>query len=78
MRPSANEREAINRIIMEELVHGVFKPEAMAVFQRIITRMKNEGFDAVVLGCTEIPTRPSGAQRPAKRSRGKAFRFPSL
>ena len=45
----------INRIIMDELVYGVFKPEAIANFQRVIGRMKGEGCDAVVLGCTEIP-----------------------
>jgi aspartate racemase len=55
LRPDATEREQINRIIMDELVYGVFKPEAVAVFQRIITRMQHEGCDAVVLGCTEIP-----------------------
>lgn len=55
MRPSTIERDAINRIIMDELVRGVCKPEAVAVLQRVITRMKNEGRDAVVLGCTEIP-----------------------
>jgi aspartate racemase len=55
MRPSELEREEINRIIMEELVYGVFKPESLACFQRVIGRMKDEGCDAVVLGCTEIP-----------------------
>lgn len=56
VRPSTEEREEINRIIFEELVHGVFKPEAVAYFQRVIGRMKDEdGCDAVVLGCTEIP-----------------------
>lgn len=55
LRPNAEEREEINRIIMEELTYGVFKPEAVAAFQRIIARMKSEGCDAVVLGCTEIP-----------------------
>jgi aspartate racemase len=55
VRPSAAEREEINRIIMDELVYGVFKPEAVACFQRVIGRMKDEGCDAVVLGCTEIP-----------------------
>lgn len=54
-RPSAAERDAINRIIMDELVYGVFKPEAVACFQRVIGRMKDAGCDAVVLGCTEIP-----------------------
>jgi aspartate racemase len=55
VRPNAAEREEINRIIMDELVCGVFKPEAVAYFQRVIGRMKDEKCDAVVLGCTEIP-----------------------
>lgn len=54
-RPTGAERDEINRIIMDELVRGVFKPEAVAQFQRIIGRMKESGCDAVVLGCTEIP-----------------------
>jgi aspartate racemase len=45
----------INRIIMDELVRGTFKPEAVAYFRSVITRMKEEGCDAVILGCTEIP-----------------------
>jgi aspartate racemase len=55
VRPTAAEREAINRIIFDELVQGVFKPESVTVFQRVITRMQSEGCDAVILGCTEIP-----------------------
>lgn len=55
VRPSIAEREEINRIIMDELVYGLFRPEAVAIFQRVIGRMKDEGCDAVVLGCTEIP-----------------------
>jgi aspartate racemase len=55
MRPSAAEREEMNRIIMDELVCGAFKPESVAYFQRVIARMKEAGCDAVVLGCTEIP-----------------------
>jgi aspartate racemase len=54
-RPSPAERDQINRIIMEELVYGVFEAEAVACFRRVISRMKEEGCDAVVLGCTEIP-----------------------
>jgi aspartate racemase len=53
--PQPDERDEINRIIMDELVYGVFKPEAIVTFQRVMERMKNEGCDAVVLGCTEIP-----------------------
>jgi aspartate racemase len=55
VRPNAAEREEINRIIMDELVYGVFKPESVAYHQRVIGRMKDEGCDAVVLGCTETP-----------------------
>lgn len=55
LRPNTTEREEINRVIFDELVYGVFKPEAVAYFQRVMARMKDEGCDAVVLGCTEIP-----------------------
>jgi aspartate racemase len=55
MRPGLAEREEINRIIMDELVYGVFKPEAVAYLQKVIERLKVEGCDAVVLGCTELP-----------------------
>jgi aspartate racemase len=55
MLPDAEERAEINRIIFEELVCGVFKPEAVKYFQRVIGGMKERGCDAVVLGCTEIP-----------------------
>ena len=55
VRPTTAEREEINRIIMDELVYGIFKPEAVAYHQKVIGRMKDEGCDAVVLGCTEIP-----------------------
>jgi aspartate racemase len=54
-RPSDAERDEIHRIIVEELVHGILKPDAVAAFQRIIGRMKDDGCDAVILGCTEIP-----------------------
>ena len=55
LRPNSAEREEINRVIMDELVYGVFKPEAVGLLQRVIRRMKEAGCDAVVLGCTEIP-----------------------
>jgi aspartate racemase len=55
VRPSLEERERINRIIMDELVRGIFRPESVAYFQQVIGRMKAAGCDAVVLGCTEIP-----------------------
>lgn len=64
VRPNAGEREEINRIIMDELTYGIVKPEAVIAFQRIIARMKAEGCDAVVLGCTEIPLLMNDANSP--------------
>ena len=55
LRPSEPDRLELNRIIMEELVHGIFRPEAVMTFQRVMTGFAHEGCDAVVLGCTEIP-----------------------
>lgn len=55
MRPNPAERETIDRIIMDELVYGVFTPQAVSSFQQVIAGMKDDGCDAVVLGCTEIP-----------------------
>jgi aspartate racemase len=36
VRPTSAERDEINRIIMDEWVCGIFKPEAVAVFQQVI------------------------------------------
>jgi aspartate racemase len=55
VRPTDAERDAINRIIMDDLTYGIIRPEAIAAFQAMIGRMKDEGCDAVILGCTEIP-----------------------
>ncbi len=54
-RPTAGESAEIDRIIMEELTYGIFRPQAVSFHQRVIGRMKADGCDAVVLGCTEIP-----------------------
>ena len=62
--PDADERRAIDRIIHDELVNGLFTSDAVMCFQRIIERMKGEGCDAVVLGCTEIPLIMNDANSP--------------
>ncbi len=55
LRPSAEERDEINRIIMEELVRGIFDGNGVRYLQTVIRRMRDDGCDAVVLGCTELP-----------------------
>ncbi|MBA7467215.1 L-aspartate/glutamate-specific racemase [subsurface metagenome] len=53
--PKVKDREHINEIIFNELVYGCFSSETRAYFNEVIGRLKNQGCDAVVLGCTEIP-----------------------
>jgi aspartate racemase len=55
VRPTAAEREAVDRIIMAELVRGVFEPASVAALKGVLARMKDDGCEAVVLGCTELP-----------------------
>ena len=45
----------MSRIIMDELVYGIARPEGIAYFKSLIQHFKEQGCDAVVLGCTEIP-----------------------
>jgi len=47
--------ETVNDIIYSELVKGIIKPESRAIFTRIISKLENQGANAVILGCTEIP-----------------------
>lgn len=54
--PEPDEREKIHTIIFKELVKGIFLDSSREVFHRIMMRMRDEeGCDAAVLGCTEIP-----------------------
>ncbi|MBN8848730.1 MULTISPECIES: aspartate/glutamate racemase family protein [unclassified Sphingomonas] len=52
--PAADDRAAIHRIIYEELVAGIVRPESRAVFRQVIARLVAAGAEAVILGCTEI------------------------
>ena len=55
-RPDRAECAEINRIIMDELVQGVFKDESTAYLSAVIARLKaDDDCDAVILGCTELP-----------------------
>ena len=53
--PGAEQRARVNQIIFDELVNGQFLPRSLAYYVEVIRAMKDEGCDAVVLGCTEIP-----------------------
>jgi len=54
--PAKDEMTFINNKISSELEIGIVKEDTLVSFQKIIERMKNEnGIEAVVLGCTELP-----------------------
>jgi aspartate racemase len=53
--PGPEQREHINQIIFDELVNGQLLPRSLAYHVEVIRALKDEGCDAVVLGCTEIP-----------------------
>lgn len=64
LRPAAAEREETNRIIMDELVYGVVRPDSVSRIVDTIGRFKQAGCDAVALGCTELPLILSDANSP--------------
>jgi len=53
--PGPEQRERINQIIFDELVNGQFLPRSLAYHVEVIRGLRDNGCDAVVLGCTEIP-----------------------
>ena len=67
VRPPPEERRELSRIIMDELVRGIFRAESVAYFQQVIGALRQADCDAVVLGCTEIPllVRPDDCPLPS-------------
>lgn len=55
VRPHDSDRDLVGRLIMDELVYGIFRPETVKSLQQVIERLQGRGCDAVILGCTEIP-----------------------
>jgi aspartate racemase len=53
--PPAGRRTQVDAFIFDELVCGEFKDSTRSVFREIIAEGQEQGSDAVVLGCTEIP-----------------------
>jgi len=53
--PEKEEREFIQRTINDELVKNLFLPKSKEGFLEIIRKLKIQGAEGVILGCTEIP-----------------------
>ena len=52
--PDEAEEAEIHRIIFDELCLNRIRPESARYFYDVIGRLKNEGAQGVILGCTEI------------------------
>ena len=54
--PNPKEIEIINNIIMKELANQIINEDSKKIILEIMERMmKEDGIEAVILGCTEIP-----------------------
>lgn len=54
--PTAEERVFINERIFSELEYGIVTEETRDAFLEIVSRLqREEGIEAVILGCTELP-----------------------
>ncbi|MBP2314009.1 aspartate/glutamate racemase family protein [Azospirillum soli] len=63
--PADPEKETIDRIIFDELVRRDLRPESKAQYLEIIDRLKAQGAEGVILGCTEIFLLVDQADRPS-------------
>lgn len=54
LTPSEADRQAVHRIIYEELCLGQIRDESREEYRRIIAALVEQGAEAVILGCTEI------------------------
>ena len=52
--PNEQDRNAVHRIIYEELVKGIIREESRIIYREIIARLIDDGAEAIILGCTEI------------------------
>lgn len=52
--PDAAARDLLNRVIWEELSHGIVKEESREAARQMIAWLREEGAEAVILGCTEL------------------------
>lgn len=52
--PDEEQRQAVHRIIYEELCLGQIREASREIYRRIIASLVTQGAQAVILGCTEI------------------------
>lgn len=62
--PDKTDREEVSRVIYKELCCGIINETSKQKYLEIIDKMKENGAQAVILGCTEIPLMISEASIP--------------
>lgn len=62
--PEHDDRMEVSRVIYEELCCGIVTEQSRRRYLEIIDKMKEEGAQGVILGCTEIPLMISEASVP--------------
>jgi aspartate racemase len=55
LAPGPEDRAYVNRVIYDELVAGTIRAESRQGFVAVIDRLRAQGAQGVILGCTEIP-----------------------
>jgi aspartate racemase len=55
MVPEKIDREIVNAVIYDELARDIVNPESKKRYLDIMDRLKDQGVQGIVLGCTEIP-----------------------
>jgi aspartate racemase len=53
--PEPADQMQVNEVIYQELCRGEIRPESRRLFLEIIERLRDQGAQGIVLGCTEIP-----------------------
>lgn len=53
--PEKTDREEVSRVIYKELCCGIINEDSKQRYLQIIDKMKQDGAQGVILGCTEIP-----------------------
>ena len=54
LTPNADDRAQVHQIIYKELCLGEVKPTSRTTYLRIIEALREQGAQAIILGCTEI------------------------
>jgi aspartate racemase len=52
--PDEAGRTLVHEVIYGELCRGIVRPESKAAYLEVIGRLRAEGADSVIMGCTEV------------------------